>query len=130
MANNKQGIRTIHDAIDAKVGRATATIRAKKAQMESEIEKRTLDKLGINSLVEQIKALTGKSPKDSYHYYEENSPYGIALKEARKELDKYDKALCSIQVFAEDCHIKVVTGEFNDALIDLDANLEKLMKSF
>lgn len=129
MASNKQGIRTIHDAIDAKVSRVSADIRAKKSQRESEIEKQTLDKLGINILIEQIKTLTGKSPKDSYRYYEDGSPYGIALKEARKDLDKYDKVLYSIAELAENTHIRVVTGEFADAISELDISLGNLLKN-
>jgi len=126
MSNNKQGIRTIHDAIDAKVSRAISAIRTAKSKRETEIEKTVHDKLGITEWAEQFKAITGKSPKDNYRYYEDNSPLALAMKEAKEELTPFDNAINTIQIKAEDCHIQVVTGEMGEVLKDLDKTIAEL----
>jgi len=130
MPNNKQGIRTIHDAIEVKVNRAISGIRTAKSKKEMEIEKAVHDKLGVTELAEQFKSITGRSPKDVYRYYEDASPLGLALKEARQGLAIFDDAINTLQIKAEDCHIQVVTGEMGEVLRDLESTIAKLIRSF
>lgn len=123
MSKNGQNIRTIHDAIDVKISRVTAEIQAEKRKREAEITQEVKDKLGMTRIIQDYKAITGREPYDNR--YDDDSQMGIAMATARKELTKYDEKLRKITMAAEDAHIEVVTGEYGQAL----ANLDKALKA-
>lgn len=128
MSNNKQGIRTIHDAIDAKVNRVFGDIRFKKSVREKEIENQVYEQTGISKLIRDWQTLTGEEPTRYSPRFNDNSILGTAMREARQELTKYDDVLRSIAIAAEDCHIQVAMGEMGEVLASLDKTLAQLQE--
>jgi hypothetical protein len=127
MANGSNGIRTIHDAIDAKVNRILSEIKRKREQREREINQSVYDSVGITKMQEEWERVTGRTP-ERYSWYDDDSTLGLALKEARKELEVFDNSINAIRLKAEDCHIQVVAGDKAEVLKDLDKSLNDAIK--
>lgn len=120
MRQGSGSVKTIHDAIDALVGRREEQIRARIRKQMVEDEEKAYKDTGVRDLMDKLEALVGDTvgvrPSPS-------SKLGKALRLPSESL-RYGRhtepeEILALRLVAEDAHIKVVAGDKVEVLNDL-----------